>query len=128
MNEPENPASSGAPQSPPSKPVRFRFEKSASFRSIYVMSAWGRINGNGDIVMSLYQEMAPLPLSATYEQFADGNWKMGYQKLEFPHDHQGVRQIEADIVLTMGSAIKLRDGLSQMIKMLEKRGIKPTAY
>jgi|SRR5665213_52562 len=116
MSEPEKAAS---PSVTPSTPVKFRFEKSAGFRSIYAMGAWGRLNANSDIVMSLYQEIAPLPIFATYEQYPDGTWKQGIPKVELPPDYGAVRQIEMDIILSIEAAIRLKDNLVHFIRLAE---------
>jgi hypothetical protein len=114
------PANTPTPSTPATTPVKFRFEKTAAFRSFYVMGGWGRVNGNADIIMSLYQEMEPLPISASYEKQANGNWKIGHPKLEFTPDVGGVRQIEAEIILPIDGAKRLVENLNHFIKLAEQ--------
>ncbi len=108
------------PELPASREVTFAFMKTGSFRTIYVMGSWGRINADQDIILSLLREVEPLPISVTQEIQANGTWNPE-PKFEMPPKYQIVREVEVDVVLPLEAAKRVYQNLGHFISIVEER-------
>ena len=107
------------PEVPASQAVTFAFMKTGGFRTIYVRGSWCRIVDE-DIILSLFRDVEPLPISVTQEIQADGTWKPD-QKFEMPPKYQIVREVEIDVVLSLEAAKRIHQNLGHFIEVAEVR-------
>lgn len=97
-----------------------RFEKTNHFQSAFVVGAWGRISGHGEIILSMYNEIPELVSNAIYSQAPDGTW-IGTPKLVFQSGSEGiVREIHVDLVLSLDAAKNVAGALAHWINIREK--------
>ena len=96
------------PQEAP--PVETRFVRSTLCRVIHADSAWGGPTYQGNIHMALYSEYVALPDGTTISVNEQG-------KPEEKSAGGGtvIREIEADVILSLMGAIAIRDWLSARI-------------
>ena len=95
--------------------VEVHLQKANFFRVIHADGVWCSVNVNKDIHLAFYSERFPLPT-----------------KIFFPTDGQGellkmretktgwVREIEADIVMSLDIARKVHDHIGKFIKFAEE--------
>lgn len=96
---------------PLTKEIAFKYVKSNLFRVIHADGAWGGIAPRGYIHMALYSERQAIPTHSAIPFSEDG--PIGKEKFE--RDSSFVREVEADVVLDLATAINLRDWLSDRI-------------
>jgi hypothetical protein len=97
-----------------------RFEKSNNFQSVFVLGAWGRVSGHGEIILSLYNETPELASNAIYTQAPNGQWA-GEPELKFQSGAPGVvREVFVDIVLPLDAAKNVAAALQHWIKVREQ--------
>jgi hypothetical protein len=97
-----------------------RFERSNNFQSVFVVGAWGRISGHGEIILSMYNEVPELVSNAVYSMTAEGKG-IGNPKLQFQSGSEGiVREIHVDLVLSLDSAKNIYGALAHWIKVREE--------
>lgn len=88
--------------------------KANGFRVIHADGVWGGISPNANIHMSLYSERRPLPREVTYTFTDDGKLE------ETGRDTRSgvVREIEMDAVMSLDTAVSIRDWLNEKIEEL----------
>lgn len=107
-------------EEPKSKQIRFIHTRLPSFRCIHADSAWGSINGQGNIALAFYNERPPLPQSMTYEYDANGNLLPTQESAKAVSDYDVLRQFEAEIIMSFETAKVVHTILGNFIKMREK--------
>lgn len=99
---------------PPTE-IEFNFEKGNFFRVIHVDGAFGGISPTGLLHMAVYNERSPVPKKIV--QKVDESGKLGSEIPERRNVRSGVfRELEADLVFTIETAVALRDWLDDKIK------------
>jgi hypothetical protein len=100
-----------------SRKIRFHYLKSQLFRSMHVDGAIGGLSPNGqNIHISVYSEQLPLPTVVINEIDPDG--KLGGEIKRIARDGV-VREVEADLVLSLDSARALMEWLGRTINESE---------
>jgi hypothetical protein len=93
------------------------FVKSNFFRVIHADGAWGGISPFGDIHMAFYSERSAIPdvgkltLSAKTGQFTKPE--------QYEADSEIVREMEADVVVDLNTAIRIRAWLDDKIRSVQ---------
>ncbi|MGA2544384.1 MAG: hypothetical protein ABSG78_22765 [Verrucomicrobiota bacterium] len=101
--------------------VNCRLEKTQNFQSVFVIGAWGRISGHGEIILSMFNELPDLASNVVYSKDADGKF-FGVPKLEYRHDAETlVREIPVDLIMTLDAAKRIRATLDHFIEQREQR-------
>lgn len=94
------------------------FVKSNYFRVIHADGAWGGITPFGNIHMAFYSERSAIPdvgkltISAKTGQITKPE--------EYEADSEIVREMEADVVLDLSTAIRVRSWLDDKIRDLQR--------
>jgi hypothetical protein len=98
--------------------IEFHFEKSGLFRVIHVDGVVGSIApGNHLIRMSVYSERAPVP-QVMVHRITNGT--LGGEVTEKRVSRSGVyREVDADLVINVDTAIAIRGWLDDRIKDVE---------
>jgi len=100
----------------PSK-VRFFYIKGNHFRVLHVDGALGGITPRGFLHFAVYSERPAIPQTAEHQVSIEG-------RLSEPLSQEGkqgiVRELDADLIMTMQTATDLRDWLSKRIEQLER--------
>ncbi len=92
------------------KEVTFHYSKSAQFRVIHVDGAIGGITPRGLIHMAVYSERPPIPKTTTHELTDTGLLGAMFNS----EVKEGiVREMEADLMLSIQAATELRDWLTK---------------
>lgn len=105
-----------APGPPLPSTVSFGFIKSNDFRVLHVDGAWGGATPHGLISVAVYSERFPIPKAVTVD-LSDG--KLGNEVAREVRDGV-VREVSANLVMTMEVAESLRDFLEKHIANLKK--------
>ncbi|WP_145987240.1 MULTISPECIES: hypothetical protein [Bradyrhizobium] len=94
--------------------IEFHFEKSRYFRVIHVDGAAGGFSpGNRNVHLAIFSERSPLPRTVVHN-VADG--VLGAEIESRRESKKGVfREIEADLVMSIETAIALREWLNERI-------------
>ena len=107
----------------PSK-VRFFYIKGNHFRVLHVDGALGGITPRGFLHFSVYSERPAIPQTAEHQVSIEG-------RLSEPLSQEGkqgiVRELDADLIMTMQTATELRDWLSKRIEQMEQLPITSTS-
>ncbi len=98
--------------------VVFTYLKSNLFRVIHADGAWGGLSARGDIHISFYNERAAIP--DTSKIVVSEKTGAIVKPEEFQSSSKFVREVEADVIVDLGTAISLRDWLNNKISALEK--------
>lgn len=107
----EETAREGAPQR-----LRFHYIKSQSFRVVHVDGALGGVTPRGLIHCAVYSERAAIPQTTEHDLSAEG--RLG--DVVSQEGKEGiVRELDVDLIMTMQTAIDLRDWLNARIGELE---------
>lgn len=103
---------------PPSDPrVKFTYSKSSYFRVIKVDGAWGGISPSGDIVMSTYNERAPIPDVQEFNITAEGKLNLVTQETT----SQGImREVEVAMSMRPEAALAMANWLLDKVRQIEK--------
>lgn len=96
--------------------VECYYEKSQFFRVIRVDGAWGGVTHRGDIHMGLFSEYPPLPETVKYVIRSDKLAEEVGRKVKSGI----VREIEVEAVMSVSTAIAMRDWLSLKIEEAQK--------
>jgi hypothetical protein len=100
--------------------INCRFEKTRHFQSVFVIGAWGRISGHGEIILSCFNEVPELVSNAVYSMGADGKF-IGMPKLDMPNGMEAVvREIPVELILTLDGARNIVGTLEHWIKLREQ--------
>lgn len=94
--------------------ITFHYIKSNLCRVIHVDGLWGGITNHGNIFMALFSEHQGVPEKATYQVTSSGS--LGEEKQGEPN--RILREIESEVVLSLGTAIAMRNWLDDKIKAL----------
>lgn len=110
-------ASAGQPNEIEEKIIRFQFTNSAYCRVIHVDGAWGGIGPGRMINMALFSERQPTPNWVDLDfgssnEFSEESGREVFRGM--------TREIEANLVFSVATAIKLRDWLNARIGDMEK--------
>lgn len=97
--------------------VEFRYLKSQSFRVIHVDGAWGGVSPRADIHMEIFSERPEIPDSVEHEITPEG--RLG-KEVSIQNQGRIVREVEADVVMNLGTAKGILAWLSNKIEALEK--------
>jgi hypothetical protein len=103
-------------QMPEQQEVTFNYLKSQFFRVIHADGAWGGVSPRGDIHISFYNERMAIPDKSRVVISESGN---ALKPEEFESTSAVVREVEADVVVDLTTAIQLRDWLNNKISTLE---------
>lgn len=107
----------------PPRSVRYNYIKSGHFRVIHVDGAYGGLTGHGFIHAAVYSERPTIP-QVTEAEFVEGG-----TLTEHPVEKKDgmVREVEADLVMSLETAKALREWLDDKIGQLEEafEAIKP---
>ncbi|MCY3022909.1 MAG: hypothetical protein NTW87_28355 [Planctomycetota bacterium] len=100
------------------KKIRFDFIKSNAFRVIYVQGAIGGVGPRGNIQMAVWNERWPIPRQTTHELGAEG--RLGHEITKERVTREAVvREVEAELVMDLPTAQKLKDWLQKQIEHAE---------
>ncbi len=104
--------------------ILFHFIKSNLFRVIYVDGAVGGISPKGMIQMALFNDRGAIPTRVVMEGIpAHGGLRPGKELRDKREGKSGiVREVEAEIVLSLESAKNLHIWLGNHIATLQKLG------
>ena len=98
--------------------VEFQFERSAFFRVIHVDGAFGGPSPTGLIHMAVYSERPHIPKKVVHR--IEGG-ALGGEVMEKRETRQGIfRELEADLVLSLETAISIRTWLDERIDQIQK--------
>jgi hypothetical protein len=108
-----------SPQVSDSAEIEFVFERSAFYRVIHVDGAFGGVSPGPMLIrMALYNESLPIPEKITHRMNDVG---LGEEILEKREGASSIsRQLEADLVMSLETAIGLRVWLDLKISELQK--------
>lgn len=95
--------------------IIFSYFKSRFFRVIHADGAWGGVSPRGDIHISFYNERMAIPDKSKLVVSETGQ----VQIEEVEHTSEIVREVEADIIVDLTTAIQLRKWLDDKIKALQ---------
>lgn len=99
--------------------VTFHYIKNNLFRVIHADGAWGGITPRLGIHMALYSERNPIPQQMTYQ--ITGETKLGEEIREARVAREGiVREVEAEVIMDVGTARALVEWLQERIKTIEQ--------
>lgn len=112
MSEQESDSASGTP-----KTVKFHYIKASAFRVVHVDGAIGGMTPQGLFHAAIFSERFPIPLQATHP-LMDG--AIGKATEVVVRDGI-VRELEADLMMTLEGAKRLRDWLSTTVDNAEKQ-------
>lgn len=99
------------------KEFKTQFTRSAFCRTLKVDGAWGGITPQGNIHCAVFTERWNLP-SRTVLEFKEGEPIATETPVE--HERALIREIEADLFLTLASATSLRTWLDAQITTLSQ--------
>jgi hypothetical protein len=100
--------------------VSFKYIKSNFFRVIHADGAWGGVAPRGDIHIAFYNERWAIPDGSRIFVAEDSGGKEKLVKPEeFETNDYVIRELEADVVVDLDTAKRLRTWLDQMIQALE---------
>ena len=99
--------------------LEFYFEKGFFFRVVHVDGAFGGVApAGGQIHMSVYNERHPIPQKAVHEV---NHGMLGKEITEKRVTRPGIyREVEADLVFNLQTAIAIRSWLDDRIKELQQ--------
>ena len=100
----------------PAKRVRFHYIKSNLFRVIHVDGAYGGITPSGDIHCAVYSERGAIP--QVTEHLVTETGFLEDQQVVLEGKAGLVRELDADLVLSLAAAGELRDWLTKRIDEL----------
>jgi hypothetical protein len=101
----------------PSGDVEFHYRKSAHFRVIFAEGAYGSVTPRGLVHFALYNERAPLPRRTTMTvRNGEASPETVAESLKGM-----VREVEADVVMELSTAIVFHDWLGARIAELRSR-------
>lgn len=105
--------------------ISFEFIKSAFFRVISVEGAFGGLSPTGrSIHMAIFSERRPIPRKTVHPLMDDGS--LGEELKDRRESRESfVREIEADLVLDLPTAIGVHQWLGNKIQELAKISEKP---
>ena len=104
--------------------IIFSYIKSPLFRVLRTDGAVLSIGGQGTVHLSLFSERAAIPQQTTHVLADDGT--ISAELVERRVSKEGlVREVDVDAVLTLPTAIALRDLLDSQIKALQAALSKP---
>ncbi len=100
--------------------ITFDYIKSNNFRVIYADGVHGGLSPKGDLIqISIWNERWPIPRQTTHEFSKEG--KLGSEILGLRITRDAiVREVEAEIIMTVPNAELLRDWLDEKIKATQK--------
>jgi len=90
--------------------------KSPLCRVIYADGAYGGPTGHGLIYMALYSDHHKLPKVQRFAVDADGKTARAEP---IPQENNWIREVEAEVLMSLGFAKSLRSWLDERIKILE---------
>jgi hypothetical protein len=100
--------------------VSFHFSKSNFFRVIHVDGAWGGLDPRGQIQMTLYSERPGIPTDISHEVTETSN--LGPEiTTERVVRYEYVRELEAQVVMTVDTAKQVAAWLLQRVALADKR-------
>lgn len=97
--------------------VVISYFKSNFFRVVHADGAWGGLSPQGDIHVSFYNERAAIPDTSKLV-FSQKTGQL-VKPEEFEASSKFVREIEVDVVVDLGTAVKLRTWLDEKITALQ---------
>jgi hypothetical protein len=99
--------------------ISFDFIKSNQFRVIHVDGAWGGIAAPGHIHMSFFSERTAIPQQITHVINSDGS--LGEEVKDKRKGRDAiVREVEVDAVMSLHTAISIRDWLDRKIEEMQR--------
>lgn len=107
----------GAGASNEREEVGIKYVKANFFRVIHADGAWGGISPKGDIHIALYNERAAIPDISRLVVAPDGKV---LEPETFEAASKLVREVEADVIVDLGTARALRAWLDNKIAALEQ--------
>ena len=102
--------------STPPESITYDFIKSNLFRVLHVDGAWGGISPDGYIQMAIFSERRAIPRRVVY-QLSEGRVGPEIEREERPGL---VREVEADLVMSLEAAVAIREWLDGRIEMLRE--------
>lgn len=91
--------------------LTYNFVESPQYREIYVDGVWGGIHPGGYIQMAMFKEKSYLPSAIEYNVLEEGRLEERERILA----DSITRELEADVRLTLNTAIMMRNWLDQRI-------------
>lgn len=117
---PEEPSSADE-QAPSPDQVVFYYEKSPLSRVIHADGAWGGPTAQGNIYMALFSEHQGLPDTVMYAIDEEQNRLQEIEQASQELPRRWLRQVEAEIIVSLSTARAVRDWLHDKITALERR-------
>ncbi len=103
----------------PPATLRFEYEKSAQFRTIFADGAIGGVTPRGYVHVAFYSERSPIPKVVVHELNETGT--LGKELLDKREGRKGVfRELEVSVVMDEQAAVALHQWLNEKIVMLQK--------
>ena len=100
------------------KRIRYHYLKSGFFRTIHSDGVYGGVTPHGNIHIAFYSERIPIPQQIEHVVKEDGT--LGDEDRAARITREGVvREVDVDVVVSLGLAIALRKWLDDKIKTLE---------
>ena len=97
--------------------VVINYVKSNFFRVIHADGAWGGTSPSGDIHMAFYNERSAIPDASRFT--VSSKTAQIVKPEEYEASSSIVREVEADVVLDLNTAIKIRAWLDDKITHLQ---------
>jgi len=101
-------------------PIRFHYIKSPGFRVLHVDGAVGGITPRGMIHLATYSERGAIPRILEQSFSVDRGTPIEPEPRVIEARDGIVREMEADLVMTLNTAIEVRDWLNTHIAKLEE--------
>lgn len=100
------------------KQLTFHFIKSNAFRVLHIDGAFGGVGPTADSIhMAIFSHRQPIPVQVAYAINEDG--KLG-DEIDRVVREGLVREVEADLVMSVDTAATIRDWLDERIEQVKK--------
>ncbi|MDE2687316.1 MAG: hypothetical protein OXI16_07455 [Chloroflexota bacterium] len=101
-------------EEPRTNSLKYHFVESPHYREIYADGVWGGLHSSGYIQMAIFKDKSYLPTSVEYNVHEGG--RLEETNREVPTII--TRELEADVRLTLTTAVLMRDWLDEKIAEL----------
>jgi hypothetical protein len=94
--------------------IDFHYQKGNEFRVLHVDGVYGGLSPDGYINMSVYNQRRPIPQKVVHEI---DDQELGDEREEERESKEGVvREVEANIVMDVNTAIALRNWIDEKLE------------
>jgi len=103
------------------KTIEFHYQKGNEFRVLHVDGVYGGLSPDGYINMSVYNQRRPIPQKVVHEI---EDQELGDEREEERESKEGVvREVEANIVMDVNTAVALRNWIDEKLEEAVDAGL-----